>query len=93
MPKPVIIPMRWSEVAGGMRVILSTGRTVHVLDRTPGLPDLAMLRNAAGRTAPIRVDPGAVVPVLFDDYDVAAGVLRTVFAQTEFIRELSPYER
>jgi hypothetical protein len=84
----VIIAMRWSEVAGGMRVILSTGRIVHVLDRVPGLPGVAMLRNAHGRTASATVDPGAVVPVVFDEQDVALAHLKTRFTRVEFIREL-----
>jgi hypothetical protein len=85
----MIIPMRWCDVGGGMRVILSSGRTVHVLDRVPGLDGLVLLRNGAGRTAPIQVDPQAVVPVVFDQQDAAIAVLKARFGRVEFIRELS----
>jgi len=80
--------MRWSDAPGGVRVILPTGRVVHLLDRVPGLAGLAMLRDARGRTAPLRVDPGATVPVLFEEPEAAVAALKTVFHDVEFIREV-----
>lgn len=89
----MILPVRWHDVRGGMRVILSSGRVVHVCERIEAMPELAMLRNAHGRTAAIRVDPQAVVPVVFDTRDAVVASLRVRFPKVEFIRELSPYER
>jgi hypothetical protein len=86
----VIIPMRWCDAPGGVRVILPTGRTVYLLDRSPGLPSLAMLRDGRGRTAALRVDPGAVVPVVFEECEAAVIALKTAFGQVEFLREVTP---
>lgn len=84
----VIIPMRWADVPGGVRVVLSSGRVAHVLDRIPGMPALVMLRNATGHTRGVQVDPNAVVPMIFDEQETAAAVLRTAFPSIEYLREV-----
>lgn len=86
----MILPVRWHDVRGGMRVILSSGRVVHVCERIEAMPELAMLRNAHGRTAAIRVDPQAVVPVVFDERDAALATLKMAFPKIEYVREARP---
>ena len=85
----MIISIPWGQVPGGARVRLSTGRIVHVLDRVPGLPSLAVLRNGHGQTRPITVDPAAPADVVFDELSVAVASLKQRFAKVEFIREVS----
>lgn len=87
----MIIPTRWRDVPGGVRVRLSTGRVAYVLPRVPGLPGMAMLRIDADRkggTRAVVVDPDAYADVLFGDFDLALASLRERFPDTEFIREL-----
>lgn len=83
----MIVEIPWGQVPGGARVRLSSGRVVHVLDRVPGLPSLAVLRNSHGATRPITVDPAAMADVLFDTQDAAVAVLRAQFPAIEFLRE------
>lgn len=81
--------MQWGAVRAGQRVILSTGRVAHVLDRVPTLPGFVMLRNAHGRTASINVDPGALVPVLFDELDLAIASLAARFGRVEYLMDVT----
>lgn len=82
------MPVRWADVAGGHKVILPSGRIAHVLERVPGAPDLVMLRNDHGDTRPMTVDPGAYVPVIFDEEIDAYASLKAVFPHVEFLRSV-----
>lgn len=84
----MIVGVPWTQVGGGMRVRLSTGRIVHVLDRIPGLPHIAVLRNGAGQTRPATVDPAALAEVVFDELSAAEAMLRAAFPRLEFLMEV-----
>lgn len=88
----MIIPMRWRDVPGGVRVILSSGRVAHVLDRIDGAPGVVGLRNEHGvtsktGTAVIQVDPDATVPVVFAELEAMIASLKVRFPKVEYLRE------
>ncbi|HEX5997291.1 MAG TPA: hypothetical protein VFY84_19295 [Jiangellales bacterium] len=76
--------MPWAEVPGGAKVVLSSGRVVRVLERIPGVTHLVNLRNEHGDTRALVVDPGAVVPVIFDEEFAAYASLKTRFGHVEY---------
>lgn len=86
----MIIPTRWRDVPGEVRVRLSTGRIAYVMPRVPGLPHMVVLRigrDTPGGTRAVVVDPDAYADVLFDEFDLAQASLKVRFGAVEFVRE------
>lgn len=81
----MITPMPWASVPAGAKVILDSGRIVHVLNHIAGTP-VVVLRDDFGRTRLHSPDPAQVVPVVFDEELEALASLRVVFPSTEFLR-------
>lgn len=84
------VSIAWGQVPGNVRVQLSTGRVVRILDRIPGRPDLVLMRAAHGDTRLVTVDPLAPAQVLIGTEEQVAAALRTRFPHVEFIREERP---
>jgi hypothetical protein len=79
----MIIPVRWSQVANNFRVVLPTGRVVVCL-WVNAQARTALLRDDAGDTRPLEIDPDAVVPMVVDDHERAVSCLAARFPQIEF---------
>lgn len=84
----MIIATPWGCVPNGARVVLSTGRVVHVLPRVPGLPGVVGIRTDHGKSAVINVDPSMPVPQLIEQQDVAVATLREAFPDIEYLMEV-----
>ena len=83
----MILPMAWRDVRAHQRVILPTGRVVHVLPRVPGMPEAVGLRAAGGQTRLTRVNPDEIVPVVVERRDMTVAILAAVFPGLEYLGE------
>lgn len=75
----------WGELRAGHRVILESGRIVHVLPRVDGLPGFVALRNEHGSTRGMQRDPADRVPVLAEQQDMAVAALAAAFGGIEYL--------
>jgi hypothetical protein len=87
-----MIPTPWHEVPPNARVLLSSGRIVHVIATVP-LPDAAVLvrmREDSGRTKDVVIDDSIAAPavVLNEPQDLIPIVLSARFPHVEFLRSL-----
>jgi len=85
----MIVPVPWRDVRPHQRVILESGRVVHVMPGVAGVPEARVLRAANGATRVVRVDPLTVVPVVVEQRDVAVALLASAFNNIEYLRDES----
>jgi hypothetical protein len=83
----MIIPVRWSQVSPNFRVVLPTARVVWCLwvNVEAGV---ALLRDEAGDTRPLTIDPDATVPMVVTEVEQAVASLAARFPDIEFVRSL-----
>lgn len=81
----MILPTRWRDVRAPARVLDPAGVVWHVLPPAiPGLP-VVTVRDAAGNTRCLPIDPDTFVPMLYDHEDVAVAHLGKHF-DLEYLR-------
>ena len=83
----MIIPVKWSQVTPQFRVALPTGRVVICL-WVNAEAGVALLRDDAGDTRPLTIDPEATVPMVVAEQELALASLRERFPDVEFMRSL-----
>jgi hypothetical protein len=88
----VVIPTPWHEVPPNARVLLGSGRIVHVIATVP-LQDGAVLvrmRDDNGRTRDVVIDDSIAAPavVLAEPEDLIPIMLSARFPNVEFLRSL-----
>lgn len=86
-----MIPLPWSRVPHNARVVLSSGRIVHLIESVP-LPAggiLVRLRDDLGRTRDVTMAPDtAPALVLTEQEDMAVMMLAQHFPTVEFLRSV-----
>ena len=82
------IPLPWAVVAPCSRVMLPSGRVVHVQHVTsaPNLPTLVGLRNDVGQDAKLIVGPDDLALTLVGPQDIAVRTLAAHFPGLTFLR-------
>lgn len=85
-----MISVPWSQVPPGARVVLSSGRIVHVIAIVPTPAGvLARLRDDLGRTRDVTMTYDmAPALVLTEPQDIAVQVLAQSFPDLEFLRSV-----
>lgn len=73
----MIIPMRWSSVRAGARVIDPSGAMFHVKPRMADF--LVQVADQLGRVHTVVIDPSAYVPVVMEPHDIAVSNLSQHF--------------
>lgn len=93
----ILIPLPWAAVAPCSRVMLPSGRIVHVQyvlrpdsasSAAARTPILVGLRNEHGQDRAITVGPADLALTIVGEQDLAVAALRTAFPDVEFLREV-----